>query len=211
MTKKKAVKKITAKKITTKKIAVKKIAVKKVATKKILFVCTGNTCRSPMAQVMAAHLFGPGYEIISAGLMAMPNSAASAHAVAVMKERQLNLTGHKAQPVTEILVKESDLILAMTPSHKTAISKLTVANVWTLTEYANADENAVDGDTGRNKDGGESGIEVPGNRIFDAEPPVSGVSDPFGGDIEVYRKCAGEIYCLLEKVLARICREDNFE
>ena len=131
---------------------------------KILFVCTGNTCRSPMAQGMAAKLFGKEHTIISAGLMAMPNAPASANAVMVMKERQIDIKGHQAQLVSEALLDEADLILTMTLGHKTALIQAAPDKVYTLGEYA-------------------------GQEIL--------VSDPFGGDLDVYRTCADEIYRLL--------------
>ena len=138
---------------------------------KILFVCTGNTCRSPMAQVMATQLFGEGFQVISAGLMAAPNSAASTHAVTAMNERQLDLAGHQSQMVTETLLKSTDLILTMTESHKSAIVKMAPGKVYTLGEYA-------------------------GYKIS--------ISDPFGGDLEVYRACAKEIHKLLLKIRDKI-------
>ena len=138
---------------------------------KILFVCTGNTCRSPMAQVMAAQLFGEGFEIISAGVMAMSGVTASAHAIAVMNERQLDLMKHQSQPVTDDLLASVDLILTMTTGHKGALSQNAGNKAYTLGEYA-------------------------GNKIA--------VSDPFGGDIEVYRTCADEIHELLLKIQDKI-------
>ena len=134
---------------------------------KILFVCTGNTCRSPMAQVMAARLFGEGLQVTSAGLMALPNSAASPHAVTAMSERQLDLTGHSSQMVTKALLESTDLILTMTKSHKSALFPMATGKVYTLGEYAGCN---------------------------------TSVSDPYGGDLEIYRACAEEIYGLLLKI-----------
>ena len=134
---------------------------------KILFVCTGNTCRSPMAQVMAAKLWGADYEVISAGLMAMPSSPASNHAVSAMKNRQLDLSSHRAQMVTDKLIEEAELILTMTESHKEALVQVAKDKVYTLGEYA-------------------------GQRIS--------ISDPYGGDLRIYNKCADEIYSLLIKI-----------
>ena len=131
---------------------------------KILFVCTGNTCRSPMAQVMAAKLFGGDFTVISAGLAAMPSAPASANAITVMKERQIDLENHRAQLVSEDLIAGADLILTMTQSHKTSLKEAAPDKVYTVGEYANTE--------------------------------IS-ITDPFGGDIEVYRTCADEIYGLL--------------
>ena len=114
--------------------------------KKVLFVCTGNTCRSPMAQVMAAQLFGGDFEVASAGIMAMPDEAASIHAVTAMRERQLDLQKHQAQMVTDALIDCADLILTMTPSHKAALSHAQMAKnkIHTLGEYADCNISVSD-------------------------------------------------------------------
>jgi len=100
---------------------------------KILFVCTGNTCRSPMAQAMASQLF-EGFEVASAGVMAMDGQAASVNAVAAMNQRELDIIKHKAQILSEELITWADLVFTMTTSHKHAIGESD--KVYTLGEYA---------------------------------------------------------------------------
>ena len=111
---------------------------------KILFVCTGNTCRSPMAGAIAEQLLGDKYKIYSAGLMAMPNSRASAHAVTIMAERQIDLSKHKSRLVSEELLTEMDLVLAMTESHKGALINSIPDKVFTLGEYAGCQTSVTD-------------------------------------------------------------------
>lgn len=87
----------------------------------ILFVCTGNTCRSPMAAaLMARHLRERGREdvrVVSAGLAAN-GSPATGEAAAVMAEWDIDLSGHVSQQVTAELLWEADMICVMTPSHR---------------------------------------------------------------------------------------------
>ena len=91
--------------------------------KKILFVCTGNTCRSPMAECLFNHLAqeqGLPYCAESAGIYANAGSPASDGAHAAMKSRGLSLLRHQAQPLSEALLKEAFLVVAMTPNHAEA-------------------------------------------------------------------------------------------
>lgn len=89
--------------------------------KKILIVCTGNTCRSPMAGAIANQLAQDRkleMETKTAGIFAFPGSPATGHAVAVMEEMGLDITEHAATPVTEELIEWADLIITMTEEHK---------------------------------------------------------------------------------------------
>ncbi|MGZ0655150.1 arsenate reductase/protein-tyrosine-phosphatase family protein [Coraliomargarita sp. W4R53] len=89
----------------------------------ILTICTGNVCRSPMAEKLLQHaLAAEGaplnqLEVASAGVAAGYGDAASANSVAALKKVKLDLTRHKSQPVTQDLIDRAFLILGMTPSH----------------------------------------------------------------------------------------------
>jgi protein-tyrosine phosphatase len=99
----------------------------------VVFVCTGNTCRSPMAELLMrarlAECLGcsiddleqHGVVVMSAGIAAAPGCPPSSEAVQVMKEQGLDLTRHEAQPLTDQLVRHADLILTMTQSHLQSI------------------------------------------------------------------------------------------
>ncbi|MFZ5641332.1 MAG: low molecular weight protein arginine phosphatase, partial [Bacillota bacterium] len=87
--------------------------------KNILFVCTGNTCRSIMAEALArqwAETFAPdrGLNFISAGLAAWPDQPASHQAVETLRETGVDITLHRARQVSAELVQKADLILTMT-------------------------------------------------------------------------------------------------
>lgn len=87
----------------------------------VLFVCSGNTCRSPMAQVLFQDLCerrGLPYTADSAGLNAQDGTAASDGAFFVMKERGLSLARHVAQPLSSTLASHARLVVAMSNSHR---------------------------------------------------------------------------------------------
>ena len=138
---------------------------------KIIFVCTGNTCRSPMAAAMAAQIFaesGLDVEISSAGVSAVKGQPASRHAIQVMKDSGLCLQSHKASDICGKALEDAGLVLTMTASHRAVLlSDYPAADgkVFTLAEYA-----------GDSRD----------------------VADPFGGSMEEYRACATQIRKLLE-------------
>ncbi len=106
--------------------------IEKYATFRLLLICTGNTCRSPMASELARHLLAKrlgcaaselaarSIDVASAGT-AGGGGGASPHAVRVMKQRGMDLTGHVSQAVTPDLLQQADKILVMTRSHRQAV------------------------------------------------------------------------------------------
>ncbi len=107
--------------------------VARMTTSYLLFVCTGNTCRSPMAaailrQKLAEQLEcaedelpSHGFEISSAGLAAGEGSPASPESVEICKAHEVDLTGHSSRPLTEELLFAADRIFTMTGGHRDAI------------------------------------------------------------------------------------------
>jgi protein-tyrosine phosphatase len=108
-------------------------ALKRMSDVNILIVCTGNTCRSPMAEgLLKARLAkslgcdpnglsDAGFHVESAGIEAMPGGGVSAEAVEALKPFHVDISCHSSQPVTERLVQNADLILTMTNAHRMAL------------------------------------------------------------------------------------------
>jgi protein-tyrosine phosphatase len=99
----------------------------------VLFVCTGNTCRSPLAEALCkkllaeqlgctpAELPGRGFLVLSAGLAAMMGAEASPEAVEVARACGADLAGHRSQPLTADLLARADYVFAMTQGHLRAV------------------------------------------------------------------------------------------
>ncbi|MDO8502953.1 MAG: low molecular weight protein arginine phosphatase [Gemmatimonadaceae bacterium] len=146
---------------------------------RILFVCSGNTCRSPLAEAIATRMFADArrsdIQVASAGTQAWDGSPASDGSLLVGMERNLDLSGHRSRLLTKEIVKENDLILAMAPSHLERVKELDqAANSHLLVGFASGDA------TGQS------------------------VQDPFGGDLSAYRETADELERELWKLLERI-------
>ena len=88
-----------------------------------LVVCTGNTCRSPMAKALVERYQADGDEVQSAGL-SVTGAAASVHAVMALREIGIDLGFHRSQLITPEMVAWADEIGVMTPSHKVAVTSL---------------------------------------------------------------------------------------
>lgn len=149
----------------------------------IVFVCTGNTCRSPLAEALCRKLLADrlgcpmenlgahGFNVISAGLAAMMGGKAAAEAVDVARDLQVDLSNHRSQPLTPTLLAQADLLVVMTRSHALAL----------LEQFPDL--------AGRVRLLGADGRDIP---------------DPIGGPPDVYRECASQILKGLERLLPEV-------
>lgn len=146
---------------------------------KILLVCTGNTCRSCMAEGLLTDMLkniskDSEITVQSAGIFAMPNQTASENALVAMKNQSIDLSYHKSKQLTIDMIQESDLVLTMTNGHKQSIlQSLPEASekVYTLKEYVGL--------------GGD-------------------IQDPFGGSLVVYEESLRDIKESLELLIEKL-------
>jgi glycine hydroxymethyltransferase len=92
--------------------------------KTLLFVCTGNTCRSPMAAALARKALGDSadWKVVSAGISALNGQPVSPHSVTALRSLGLDISGHRAQMLTARMVEEADYIFGLTRGHVEGIA-----------------------------------------------------------------------------------------
>lgn len=154
---------------------------------RILFVCTGNTCRSPMVAGLSRKLLSEklncgvdglesmGYIVMSCGLAASESAGASPNAVAVCKEAGVDISGHLSKPLHCEEVRRSDYIFGMTQQHVDAVRR--------CCPEAASKCGALD--------------------------DTNDIADPISGDKDAYRKCAEQIEKALKKRLGEIWDENR--
>jgi len=147
---------------------------------KIMFVCTGNICRSAMADKMLAKRVKEenlNIEVYSSGTFAENGDYPTVEAIEAMEEYGVDLKQHRATNIRRSNIEEMDLILCATTTHKNMVLQLypnLVGQVYTMKEYVGDTQNGID------------------------------ISDPWGYDLAVYRKCAAEIEKIIKKIVDKM-------
>lgn len=187
---------------------------------RILFICTGNTCRSPMAEGLLRKLAaerGLKLEVKSAGVSAVDGMPVSRHAAAILRDEGILEQG-SSSPLTAELMEWADLVLTLTGSHKRYVLQVhpqAVSKVHTLKEYAQ-DETAARADqeeldslyaeaeltAALGREPAAAGLQ----RMIELRQriPSNDIVDPFGGSREDYEMAASEIRSALLALLDKL-------
>lgn len=159
---------------------------KRLAGEVILFVCTGNSCRSPMAEAIFKRMLADaihcevdelperGYTVISAGISAMGGGPAASGAIQAVRAFNAALDDHVSQGLSPDLLRYSDRILVMTRDHREAL-RVMAPSLWSIAEPKT--------------------VLLGGDRDID---------DPIGGSDEQYNRCAQQISAYLRPLLAQV-------
>lgn len=139
---------------------------------RVLFVCTGNTCRSPMAEGLARKIFGMDIKVESAGLAAWEGDSASSQAIEALREKGIDLTSHQARQVSPEIIEKADWIIPMTADQEKRL----------LTMFP------------------EFAPKIKRLGAWNTQVEDYDILDPWGGTVEVYRNSVKDIEFFIREV-----------
>lgn len=189
---------------------------------RILFVCTGNTCRSPIAEAMLKHMAeerGLEMDVQSAGVAAWDGAPMSQHAAAVLEEQDIgNHHEFRSAALDEKRVQWADLILTLTTSHKRHVLQQfpgAHSKTFALKEYVSDPEQdqeqyqqlqSLAADIQLKLAMGQAPSEEELVQFAELQRlvPTMDVADPYGGSLEQYRMTAAEIQAALARLLDKL-------
>lgn len=158
----------------------------------ILFVCTGNTCRSSMAEGIFKEILkktnNKTIHVSSSGINAFEGECANGKAINALKKKSIDISSHRAKQLDYDIINVSDLILTMTTEHKNILEHSVpeaAHKIYTLKEYAYLISNEKS--NGNNLD----------------------IADPYGMDYNVYEQIMREIEAELQKIINNINKLNN--
>src|SRR5918995_2210750 len=167
---------------------------------KVLVVCTGNVCRSPIAEGLLRAAFvermGPDApEVASAGTMGWTGSRADPSSIRAAAERGVDISGHRAREVSDEEVARADLVVAMDPEHARAFAREAGSRTFTLKELVRLLEALPEIE--------EASLGLVSERIaeadrlrrggFEGDPWDEGIGDPLGMHLDTFRAVAAEL------------------
>lgn len=148
---------------------------------KVMFICTGNICRSAMAHRMlekrVKDLIRDDIEVYSCGVFASDGDYPTSQGIEVMKKYQVDLKSHRATNIHNSNIEDMDIILCATTSHKNNVINMypnLEEKIFTMKEYVGYNNEDLD------------------------------IADPWGLSTRVYENCAKEIENCIEKIINKI-------